>query len=45
MTTGADVLSSQPVVSLRDMYMAEYASVSGASAGGQVPAILLPGSD
>jgi hypothetical protein len=40
MTIGADVLSSRPVVSLRDMYMAEYDSGPGASAGSQVPPIL-----
>jgi hypothetical protein len=40
MTIGADVLNSQPVVSLRGLYMAEYASGLGAPVGSQAPAIL-----
>jgi hypothetical protein len=40
MSIGADVLSSQPVVFLRDMYAAEYASPAITSANGPAPAML-----
>src|SRR5215471_6480857 len=40
MSIGADVLNSQPVVLLRDMYAAEYASRASASANSPAPAIL-----
>src|SRR5436189_4652598 len=40
MSIGADVQSSQPVLSLREMYAAEYASSAGASGNGVAPSIL-----
>jgi hypothetical protein len=40
MSIGANVLSSKPVILLRDMYAAEYASRAIASANSQAPAIL-----
>ena len=40
MSIGADVLTSLPVVSLRDMYMAEYADQASASSDGAAPAML-----
>jgi hypothetical protein len=40
MSIGANVLSSEPVLSLRDMYMGEYASSASASRTSVAPAIL-----
>jgi hypothetical protein len=40
MAIGADVLNSRPVVSLRDMYVAEYAVLARASGKNSVPAVL-----